>query len=80
MATYIFHRLTKKKHIMGKVKIDNFFFLNQDIWNLFIQKCILSSPLSFIYLLSNSLNLIGCQGNIKALQACIIPRHEISIQ
>ena len=30
MATYIFHRL-----IMGNVKINNFFFLNRDSWNLF---------------------------------------------
>ena len=54
MATYIFHRL-----LMVKVKIGIFFCLNEDIWNLFLQKCLLSSPLSFIWLLSNSLNLIG---------------------
>ena len=39
MATYNFHRLMK-----GKVKIDIFFCLNGDIWNLFLQKCLLSSP------------------------------------
>ena len=60
MATYIFHRLK-----MGKVEIDNVFCLNGDIWNLFLQKCLLSSPLRFIRLLSKSLNLIGCQGDKK---------------
>ena len=59
MATYIFHRL-----IMVKVKIDNFFCLNRDIWNLFLQKC-LWRPLSFIWLLFKSLNLIGYQGDKK---------------
>ena len=54
MATSIFHRL-----IMGKVKIDTFFRLNGDIWNLFLQKCLLSSPLPFICFLSKSPNLIG---------------------
>ena len=46
MAAYIFHRL-----IMKKVKIA-FFCLNGDIWNLFLQKCLLSGPLRFIWLLS----------------------------
>ena len=55
MATDIFHSIL----IMVKVKIDNFFCLNGDIWNLFLQKCLLSRPLSFIWLLSKSLNLIG---------------------
>ena len=59
MATYIFHRL-----IVGNVKIDNFFCLNGDIWNLFLQKCLLSSESStFHSLLSKSLNMIGCQGD-----------------
>ena len=43
MATYILHGL-----IVGKVEIDNFFCLNGDIWNVFLQKCLLSSPLRFI--------------------------------
>ena len=43
MATYSSHRLT-----MGKVEICNFFCLNGDIWNFFLQKCLLSSPLCFI--------------------------------
>ena len=66
MATYSFHRL-----IMGKVEIDSFYCLNGDIclkgyiWNLFLQKCLLSSPLCFIWFLSKSLNLIGCQGDKK---------------
>ena len=34
MTTYSFHRL-----LMGKVKIDNFSCLNEDIWNSFLQKC-----------------------------------------
>ena len=40
------------------MKIDKFFCLNGDILNLFLQKCLLSSPLSFIWLLSKSLNMI----------------------
>ena len=58
MATYIFHR-----HIMGKVKSDICFCLNEDIWKMFLQKYFLGSPLLFIWLLSKSLNLIGCQGD-----------------
>ena len=45
MATYSSHRL-----IMGKEEIDNFFWFIGDIWNFFLQKCILSSPLRFIRL------------------------------
>ena len=55
MATYSSHRL-----IMGKEEIDNFFCLIGDIWKFFLQKCLLSSPLRFIRLLSKSVNLIGC--------------------
>ena len=47
MATYSSHRL-----IMGKEEIDNFFCLIGDIWIFFLQKCLLSSPLRFIRLLS----------------------------
>ena len=32
------------------------FCLLGDIWNLFLQKCLLSSPLRFICLLSKSVN------------------------
>ena len=60
MATYSSHRL-----IMGKVEIDNFFCLIGDILNVFLQKCLLSSPLRFIGLLSKSVNLIGCRGGKK---------------
>ena len=45
MATYSSHRL-----IIGKEEIDNFFRLIGDIWNFFLQKCLLSSPLRFIRL------------------------------
>ena len=48
MATYSSHRL-----ITGKVEICNFFCLNGDIW-IFLQKCLLSSSLHFIKLLSKS--------------------------
>ena len=47
MATYSSHRL-----IMGKEEIDNFFCLIGDIWKKNLQKCLLSSPLRFIRLLS----------------------------
>ena len=43
MATYSSHRL-----IMGKEEIDNFFCLIGDIWNFFLQKCLLSSPLPYV--------------------------------
>ena len=59
MATYSSHRL-----IMGKEEIDYFFCLIGDIW-IFLQKCLLSSRLRFIRLLSKSVNLIGCQGDKK---------------
>ena len=55
MATYSSHRL-----IMGKEEIDNFLCLIGDIWIFFLQKCLLSSSLRFIRLLSKSVNLIGC--------------------
>ena len=56
MATYRSHRL-----IIGKEEIDNFSVsLAGDIWKQFLQKCLLSSPLRFIRLLSKSVNLIGC--------------------
>ena len=60
MATYSSHRL-----VMGKAEIDNFFCLIGDILNFFLQKCLLSSPLRFILLLSKSVNLIGCRGGKK---------------
>ena len=56
MATYSFNRL-----IMEKVEIGNFYCLVGDNRILFLQKCLLNS----IRLLSDSLNLIGCRGNIK---------------
>ena len=54
MATYSSHRL-----IMGKEEIDNF-SVSLEIFGFFLQKCLLSSPLRFIRLLSKSANLIGC--------------------
>ena len=56
MATYSYLRL-----IMGGEEIDNVFCLIGDIWKLFLQECLLSSPLRFIRLLSKSVNLIGCR-------------------
>ena len=60
MATYSSHRL-----IMGKEEIDSFFCLIGDIWENFLQKCLLSSPLRSIQLLSKSVNLIGCRRGKK---------------
>ena len=60
MATYSSHRL-----IMGKEEIQDFFCLIGDSWNFFLQKCLLSSPLRFVRLLSKSVNLIGCRGGKK---------------
>ena len=59
MATYSSHRL-----IMGKEEIDHFFFLIVDIC-IFLQKCLFSSPLRFIRLLTKLVNLIGCRGGKK---------------
>ena len=60
MATCSFHRL-----LMGKVKLDHFSCLNWDILNLFLQKCLLSSPLRFICLLSKLLNSFGKRVNFR---------------
>ena len=61
MATYSSHRL-----IMGKEEID-IFFVSLGIFGFFffLQKCLSSSPLSFIRLLSKSVNLIGCRRGKK---------------
>ena len=56
MATYSSHRL-----IMGIEEIGIFFCLIGDIWIFFLQKCLLSTPLCFIRLLSEWVNLIGCR-------------------
>ena len=61
MATYCFHIL-----IMGKVEIGNFYCLIGDNRLLFFKKCLLNSSPHFIRLLSQLLNLIGCQGNINS--------------
>ena len=60
MATYSFNRL-----IMGKVEIGNFYCLIGDNRILFLQKCLLNSS-TVIRLLSDSLSLIGCRGNVKS--------------
>ena len=59
MTTNSSHRL-----IMGKEETDNFFFLIGDIW-IFLQKCLLSSPLHIIRLLSKSVNLNGWRRDKK---------------
>ena len=61
MVTDSFHRL-----IMGKVELGNFYCLIGDDRILFLQKCLLNSSPHFIRLLSELLNLIGCQGNINS--------------
>ena len=62
MATYSSYRL-----IMGKEEINEFFCLIEDIWIFFLQKCLLSSPIFFLRLLSKPLNLIdeGLDGDIS---------------
>ena len=62
MATHSFHRLT-----VGKVEIGNFYCLIGDNRILFLQECLLNSSPHLIRLLSDLLNLIGCQGNINSL-------------
>ena len=66
MATDSSHRL-----IMGNEEIYHFFFLIVDIC-IFLQKCLFSSPLRFIRLLSKSMNLIGCRGGKKGRFSCRI--------
>ena len=44
--------------ILVKVKIDHFFCLNGDIWNFIFTEMVIEL-LSFIWLLSKSLNFIG---------------------
>ena len=61
MATHSFNRL-----IMGKVEIGNFYCLIGDNRILFLQKCLLNSSPTFIRLLLELLNLIGCRGNINS--------------
>ena len=58
MTTYSSHRLTKEKR---KLTI---FSLIVDIC-IFLQKCLFSSPLRFMRLLSKSMTLIGCRGGKK---------------
>ena len=60
MATYSSHRL-----IMGKVENCKFCSVSMEIFGFFLQKCLLSCPLRFIWLLSKSVYLIGCQGGKK---------------
>ena len=60
MATSSSHRL-----IMGKEEIQDFFCLVGDSWNFFLQKCLLSSSLRFVRLLSKSVNLNGCRASKK---------------
>ena len=54
METYSSHIL-----IMGKEEIDNF-SVSLGIFGIFLKKCLLSSPLRFMRLLSKSVNLISC--------------------
>ena len=60
MAAYSCHWL------MGNLEISNFCCLTAFKFFFFLQKCFLSSPLRFIWILSKSLILIGCHGNRKA--------------
>ena len=50
---------------MRKVEICNVWCLTADIYIFFLRKYFLSSRLWFIWILSKSLYLIGCHGNIK---------------
>ena len=60
MATYSSHRI-----IIGKEEIDNFFLSHWGYLDFFLQKCLLSSPLRYMRLLSKSVNLIGCRRGKK---------------
>ena len=51
---------------MGKVEIGIYFCVTADILKKDLQKCSWSSPLPTLWILSNSLILIGDHGNRKA--------------
>ena len=61
----IFTAVKNRCMLHGRVFVMDISCLNGYFWILFLQKCLLSSPLRFISLLSKSLNLIGCQGDKK---------------
>ena len=61
----IFTAVKNRCMLHGHVFVMDISCLNGYFWILFLQKCLLSSPLSFISLLSKSLNFIGCQGDKK---------------
>ena len=49
----------------GKSRNCQFVLFQLGYLDFFLQKCLLSSPLRFICILSKSLILIGCQGDKK---------------
>ena len=49
---------------MEKVEIGKIFCLTGDIWILFSKKCLLSSLVCLVRVLSKSLNFSSCHGNI----------------
>ena len=51
---------------MGKVEIGIYFCVTADILTIVLLKCLWSSPLPTIWILSKSLILIGGHGNRKA--------------
>ena len=51
---------------MGKVEIGNFYCLIEDNRILFLQNSLLNSFPTYIKLLLELLNLIGCRGNINS--------------
>ena len=61
MATYSFNRL-----IIRKVEIGNFYCLIGDNRILFFTEMFIEQFSTVIRLLSDSLNLIGCRGNVKS--------------
>lgn len=71
MVTYIFYTV-----IIGKLEIDSLFCFIEEIWKIFVEKYVLNSTLPVIWLLSKSLNLIGCKGDIKRKFSKIIERHK----
>ena len=51
---------------MGRVEIGNFYCLIGDNRTLFLQKCLLNSSPPLEDFFSDSLNIIGCRGNVKS--------------
>ena len=76
MVTYIFYTVIIGKD-WKKRSLTVYSVSSEEIWKIFVEKYVLNSTLPVICrLLSKSLNLIGCKGDIKRKFSKIIERHK----